>query len=191
MLVLIKVNIPVWLYQTNFLPECFMVEVGKRLSTAVCLLFWSWSYSLSTPGWFHLEQPVGPERASDTSCHPEPVWAGESQAAGSGLHPFTSGLRPGMPDHHAKRWGLWAHVYLCSLHDTSWEMLHHFYVSDGWDLLLLLWRDQAFLWVLHGEWILPVGYGLCWPPLQYTTHFLLQLSSVSPLVRSPETNKPN
>lgn len=59
---------------------------------------------LSLPGWFHLEQPVGAERAPDTSWHPEPVGAWESQAAGSGLHPFTSGLWPGMSDYHAKRW---------------------------------------------------------------------------------------
>lgn len=59
---------------------------------------------LSTPGWFHLEQPVGTERASDASRHPELVGAGEGQAAGSGLHPPAPGLWPQLSDNHAKRW---------------------------------------------------------------------------------------
>lgn len=107
---------------------------------------------LSTPGWFHLEQPVGTERASDASRHPELVGAGEGQAAGSGLHPPAPGLWPRLSDNHAKRWE--RHV-CCFMHIarpelsavTSFVLL----VPDGRDFYSprkILWRPLTFTWLL-------------------------------------------
>lgn len=88
--------------------------------TNSCELFFS-------PGWFHLEQPVGAERASDASCHPEPIGAGEGQAAGSGLHPFTPGLRPCMSDNRAKRW-----ERVCISLQLNGVTSLFMFVSSGW-----------------------------------------------------------
>lgn len=88
---------------------CTMSTYLMLKTSYLDICFNSYSVFFPLPGWFHLEQPVGAECSSEPSQHPESVRAGESQAAGSSLHPLGSRLWLGMSDNDSKRWG---HVFI-------------------------------------------------------------------------------